>query len=270
LIADVLLVYLREHAVHTHTLKAITQTVSNLEPFWGDKKLTDVTAKNCRAYAAARPKVAARRDLQTLRAAINYWHREYGPLPSVPIVVLPDAPAARERWLTRSEVARLVWAARRTQHLRRLILIGIYTGTRPGAILSLQWDQIDLVRGVMHRLREGESETKKRRPPVRRGRKILFHLRRWRRIDNGNSVYVCHYNGQRVTQLRMSWPRAVKRAGLSGRVTPHTLRHSRTVHLMMAGVPIWEAAGQLGMSPTVLETVYSHWHPDFGKRAAQV
>src|SRR6266699_7054414 len=79
LLADMLLVYLREHAVHTRSLRTITQTVTNLEPFWGDKKLTDVTAKNCRAYAASRPPVAARRDLQTLRAAIHYWHREYGP-----------------------------------------------------------------------------------------------------------------------------------------------------------------------------------------------
>jgi integrase len=268
LIADVLLVYLREHAVHTRSLRTITQTVTNLEPFWGDKRLTDITAKSCRAYAASRPPVAARRDLQTLRAAINYWHREYGPLPSVPFVILPANPAPRERWLTRSEVARLLRAARHCQHLRRFILLGIYTGTRPGAILVLTWDRIDFAQGVMHRRAEGETESKKRRPPVRLGRKILGHLHRWRRIDGNTNGIICHYNGKKVRDFRTSWPKAVKRAGLEGHVIPHTLRHTRATWLMQSGVPVWEAAGQLGMSPQVLEKTYGHWH--FGKRAAEV
>jgi integrase len=187
----------------------------------------------------------------------------------VPAIVLPDKPAARERWLTRSEVAKLLWAARRTPHLARFILLGIYTGSRTGAILSLQWERIDLVRGVMLRRGEGETESNKRRPPVRLGRKIMAHLRRWRRMDNGGT-YVCHYHGQPVRKLRRSWKAAVLQAGLDGQVTPHTLRHSRATHLMQAGIPVWEAAGQLGMSPQVLEETYGHWSLDFGKRAAEV
>jgi integrase len=270
LIADMLLVYAREHAPYTRSISTIAHTVSNLERWWGDKRVSDITANNCRAYAATRPSLAARRDLETLRAAINYWHREYGPLPSVPAIVLPDKPAARERWLTRSEVAQLLWTARRTPHLTRFILLGIYTGSRAGAILGLTWDRIDLVRGVMLRRGEGETESNKRRPPVRLGRKILFHLRRWRRLDNGASEYVCHYEGKRVTKLRRSWATAVQRSGLQGQVTPHTLRHTRATWLMQAGVDLWEAAGQLGMSPQILERTYGHWAPDFGKQAAEV
>jgi hypothetical protein len=37
---------------------------------------------------------------------------------------------------------------------------------------------------------------------------------------------------------------------------------------MKAGVSLWEAAQSLGMSVAVLEAVYGHWHPDFGKDAA--
>jgi integrase len=266
LIADVLLVYGREHAPHTRSIVTIAQNIANLERWWGDKKLSDVTARTCRAYTAERPPVAARRDLETLRAAIGYWHKEYGPLPSVPAVVLPEKPAPRERWLTRSEVARLLWAARRTPHLARFILLGAYTGSRPGTILALQWDWVDLARGVMHRRAEGETESNKRRPPVRLGRKILFHLRRWRRMDNG-SAYVVNLTG--IT-FRRYWKAAVERSGLDGQITPHTLRHSRATHLMQAGVPIWEAAGALGMSAQVLEATYGHHHVDYQKQAAEV
>lgn len=36
---------------------------------------------------------------------------------------------------------------------------------------------------------------------------------------------------------------------------------------MKNGVSLWEASKQLGMSVAVLESVYGHWHPDFGGNA---
>jgi hypothetical protein len=56
---------------------------TNLSRHWR-QTLSAVTAKACRAYAATRTASSARRSLEVLRAAIRYWHREYGPLPSVP------------------------------------------------------------------------------------------------------------------------------------------------------------------------------------------
>lgn len=38
-----------------------------------------------------------------------------------------------------------------------------------------------------------------------------------------------------------------------GKVTPHTLRHTAATCLTQRDVPIWEAAGFLGMSPEVLQ-----------------
>jgi hypothetical protein len=38
--------------------------------------------------------------------------------------------------------------------------------------------------------------------------------------------------------------------------------------LMQRGVPIWEAAVFLGMSPEVLEKTYGHHHPDYLQGAA--
>jgi hypothetical protein len=37
---------------------------------------------------------------------------------------------------------------------------------------------------------------------------------------------------------------------------------------MQRGVPVWEAAGFLGMSPEVLRSTYGHHHPDFLQGAA--
>jgi Phage integrase family len=55
---------------------------------------------------------------------------------------------------------------------------------------------------------------------------------------------------------------AVQLTRLSGKVTPHTLRHTAATWLMQRGVPVWEASGFLGMSPEVLQETYGHHHPD--------
>jgi integrase len=184
LIADVLMAYTSEHLPHTRTARNSAYNVANLSAWWGDKRLQDVSAKNCRGYAQTHTSAVARRDLQCLRAAINYWHREYGPLPSVPAVVMPAKSEPREQWLTRGEAARLLWAARHTEHLKRFILLGLWTGSRSSAILSLTWDRIDFAAGVMRRRAYGEEESKtKRTPPVRLSRRALIFLRRWRKLD---------------------------------------------------------------------------------------
>lgn len=266
-----LTVYGREHLPHILGAKNTAYNLATLGAWWGDLRLSDVTAKNCRAYAAVRTPSGARRDLEVLRAAIGYWHKNYGPLPAVPIVTLPPPSPARERWLTRHEAGKLLWAARHTPHLARFILLGLYTGSRSGVILALKWEQIDLARGVMHRRRAGKTEdARKRTPPVRLGNRILSHLRRWRRLDHPGATYLCHYNGGRVIKLRRSWAGAVKRASLDAKVTPHTLRHTRATWLMQAAIDPWEAAGSMGMTLETLQRTYGHHHPDWQKRAAEV
>jgi hypothetical protein len=39
--------------------------------------------------------------------------------------------------------------------------------------------------------------------------------------------------------------------------------------MMQFGVPLWEAAGFLGMTDETLERVYGHHHPDYLRNAAR-
>jgi integrase len=272
MIADVLNVYAAEHLPHTREAANAVYHVEALAEFWGEKRASEITARECRAFAKATATTSARRYLETLRAAVHYWNKEYGPLHVVPVVTLPKRSPSRQRWLTRSEAARLLWAARHTPHLARFILLGLYTGSRSGVILRMQWDQIDLSGSVMERSRpELPAHEKKGAPSLRVGLRLKAHLRRWLRTDAPLGVrYLCHYNGVRVTKLRRSWAGAVKRAKLGPDVTPHVLRHTRATWLMQAGVDAWEAAGHLGMSVEVLLTIYGKHHPSFQKRAAEV
>lgn len=270
LIADILLAYSTEKLAHTRAAGNAAYNVASLADWWGSMKVSEITPGHCRAYATTKTPAAARRDLEVFRAAINYWHKHKKPLASVPGIVLPNKPEPRQRWLTREEARRLRHAAMRVPHLYRFIVIGLLTGSRSAAILSLTWDRINFEQRLMHRrgFNESEAATKKS-PPVRMGTRLTRLLRCWRKQDGPKAVHVIHYKGKPVSRIKRSWNDATERAGLEG-VTPHTLRHTRATWLMQDGVDIWEAAGHLGMSPTILQTVYGKHHPDFQKRAAEV
>lgn len=267
MIADVLNVYGQEVAPHKKTASNIAYNINNLLKWWGDKGAAEISAKACREYAATKAASGAASDIKILSAAVNHWHKEHGPLTFMPSFWRPPEPPPRERWLTRSEAARLLWAARRYQHLRRMILLGLYTGSRPGVLLAMQWDQIDFGAGIMIRSRGQQSKNKKA-PRVKLGRRILAHLRRWKRLDN-SVRFVCHFEGRAPMDPHTSWRKAVKAAGLAG-VTRHTLRHTRATWMAQAGVPLFEAAGFLGMTVRTLERTYAHHDPEHQEHAANI
>jgi integrase len=88
----------------------------------------------------------------------------------------------------------------------------------------------------------------------------------------GRGVVTSHFvewQGAPVKSVKTAFKRAVSLAELPGRVTPHTPRHTAATWLMQRGVPIWQAAGYLGMAADVLERTYGHHHPDYMRGAAQ-
>jgi len=127
---------------------------------------------------------------------------------------------------------------------------------------------VDLERGIFYRLAEGARATNKRQPPVPLPPRLLAHLRRW--ASKGIiSTYFVEWHGRPVTSVKTAFESAVRLAKLSGRISPHTLRHTATTWLMQNGVDKWEAAGFLGMSVEMLDRVYGHHHPDHLRGAAQ-
>lgn len=268
-IADVLLIYAKERLPKTKAAAKAAHNISNLTPFWGKKRADDVNSDNCEAYAKDRPASAARRDLEVLRAALLYWHKNKKQLAHAPQVVLPDKSEPRERWLTQEEARRLRKAAMKHQHLYRFVILGLKTGSRSEVLFNLKWDQVDLRSGVMTRKSAGETEAaNKRKPPVKLGRAVVRLMKRWKKKD-GKIKHVIHYDGEPIKKLRRSWDAACIEAKLED-VSPHTLRHTRATWLMQNAIDPWEASGHLGMSLRTLENTYGKHHPDFQSNASEV
>jgi integrase len=271
-LAEVLRVYALEHAPTTARPELIGEHIGRLAEFWGGRKVSEIKGATCRKYGEGRKPSMTRRELETLRAAVNYYHREYG-LDPLPAFSMPGKSPSRSRWLTRHEASALLRSSRGMPHLQRFILIALYTGTRSGAVLNLSWlastasGFIDLERGVLYRSGSSQRKTNKRQPPVAIPDRLLAHLKRWKRMD-GNIRHVIHWNGSSVQSIKKAFRSAKRAAGLSEDVTPHTLRHTAATWLMQAGVETWQAAGFLGMTVEMLERVYGHHHPAYQKQAA--
>ena len=172
---------------------------------------------------------------ETFRAAINHHAKEnlhYG----VVRVTLPAKGAPRDRWLTRDEAAKLLWACwryreqqtihrgrlkgqqiatdrRPLRHLARFILIGLYTGTRASAIASASpyrevgHSFVDLDHGIFYRLAIGRHATNKRQSPAPIPPRLLAHLRRWVR----RGVVTSHFMQWQGAPCNHSAGRAARR-----------------------------------------------------------
>jgi integrase len=271
-VTDVLADYAQERGPDISAPWRIGAAVKALVPFWRERAVGDVTRETCRAYVAARGRSAGttRRELGVLRASINHAHR-CGRVTRVVAVHLPERPESRDRWLDRREAARLLRAALREPRVRLylplFILIGLYTGARKQAILSLRWSQIDLAAGRIDFNTPGARRTNKRRARIPVPVKLLGHLRR-ARVRGTELGFVVNDAGARLRDVKRGFNSACRRAGLAG-VSPHVLRHTCATWLMQRGVKLWEAAGFLGMTPEMLERVYGHHHPDFLRGAAE-
>lgn len=297
LVADALTFYLREIVPGHAAADRAAYAADRLLDWWKDRPLSHIKKSTCREYVEyrtgqaprqARAGVAlekrisattARRELGVLQAAILAYHAENN-LDAVPVVTLPPMGQPRDRWLTRDEAAALLRAIRRHPQrqaritLARFVLIGLYTGSRPGVIHSIAWMPsttgawVDIDAGVLHRRGSAEVQTNKRRPPIRIPERLLGHMRRWRKADGDRAAFIVDRGYGPLQDMRRSWAWVRTEAGLGEEVVPHILRHTAATWMMQQGLDLWEAAGFLGMSPEILWRVYGHHHPDYQKELA--
>ena len=295
-IADVIAIYLADVAPGQARPEKAGERAARLLKFFGAKRLDEITGALCRDYAAQRVGAGkankgkgggAKRDLEDLRAAIIH-HQKEGLHRGIVRVVLPERGEPRKRWMTRDEAARLLWTCWKTRerqndqpttkrplrHLCRFLLLAIYTGSRPGAVLSAAWDRgpgrsfVDTERGIFHRLAEGTAATDKRQPPVKLSPRLIAHLERWRRLD-GERGYIVRFAGGQVASVKTALKRACALAKLKSGVSAYTCRHTAATWLVAKGLPTRKVADYLGTSEAMIIKHYGHLAPDYQDEAAR-
>lgn len=78
--------------------------------------------------------------------------------------------------------------------------------------------------------------------------------------------YVIEFRGKPVLDVIGAFRRAVRAAGLPGRVTPHVLRHTAATWMVQGGASKEQVAKFLSDTVETVERVYWHHSPEFCKQ----
>lgn len=280
-LGEIMAYYITEHVPSLASQNTAIRCFDRLVPFWGDLKLSDIRKSKVREYMTYRKKEfskwlrehnykkkrtitdqAIRRELEQLQAAIGYAYRDN--LISIrPYVWKPTKGQPRDRWMTKKEAALLLKAAREykrvADYLELYINIGLYTGARSTAILSLKWKDVDFETGIIDFKRQGETKNKKKsRVPM--PRRLLRKMKEARKFGTPEG-YVVHRNQQQIKSVKNSLETVYKLAGIE-KITSHTMRHTAASWMVQKGVSLRKVAKYLGTSTQMIEQTYGHLEPD--------
>jgi integrase len=259
----------REEKKGRRIAESMITTWKALKGTFGGRDASTIGSETCRGYMSERR--ALRRADGTIWTELNHlrivlsWAAKRNRLSSVPYIDMPPKPQPRDRWLTREEVGSLKNCAT-AEHIRLFIILAIATGGRKEALLSLKWDQVDFVRGIIHLDDQKAPHKRKGRASVPMNRTILAALREQRKA--ALSDYVIEWNGQRVKSVKRSLAKTAEKAGLTD-VTAHVFRHSAAIWMVSDGIPMPKVAQYLGHSDDrITQRVYARFAPSHMQDAA--
>lgn len=238
------------------------------EATFGHLRPDQITRELCREYrdkryAAGRKPNTVRKELEVVRAALNFHKKG-----AAAVFELPSPPPPKERYLSRDEARALLRAARPFPHIRAFIALSLATAARQSALLELTWDRVDFERRrITLALGDDKDEDRKRRATVPMNRRAYRYLRVLRELATCN--HVIEWGGHRVLSVKKGFRAACDRAGIKG-VTPHILRHTAASWMAERGVDMFRISRFLGHSDTkVTERRYAKLHPSFLADAAE-
>lgn len=158
--------------------------------------------------------------------------------------------------LSREEVARLFSCVKYPKH-RMLLRTAYAAGLRLSEVLHLQVGHIDSARMLLHVV-QGKG-AKDRLVPL--SPQLLVELRAYWKMCRPR---VWLFPGSRPEKplhgasVQRALRRAAQAAGLTKRISPHTLRHSFATHLMEAGVDLFTIQKLLGHRDLATTAIYTH------------
>ncbi len=257
-----------------NTLEAYGGDLSRLCAHLDAKNLRDVTvldADTLRAFLAEEKgrglaDTSLARVVATIRSLFKYLQREK--------IVLANPAAAlrsprRRRTLpeplTRAEVERVLSLPLPGGALgarNRAIIEVLYSaGLRVSELVGLDLDRMDLERGVIRVLGKGRKERLAfLGAPARRAVERFLALRQTSgKRDESDAVFTNNRGGRLSTRsVERLVKRELARAGLAGRGSPHTLRHSFATHMLDAGADLRTVQELLGHADAATTQIYTH------------
>ena len=243
------------------TIKQDMYHAKPLLDFFSRRSSLSITRADISAFCsiqkqAGKAQSTIHRRISLLRSIMNWGWRE-GLLPEqIERWSIPKGKNRRTPPPTISELSALLHAA--PPHIRRVILLGIYTGARvgPSELFSLTWDDVDLAHGVISMPSANKGgRLAKRDVPIRK--ELLPLLAQWQRQD-GDCPYVISWAGKPVRKIGSAWKTAIRKAGIRP-FRPYDLRHAYATYAIRSGADLKTSAEIMGHeSARMILDVYEH------------
>lgn len=244
---------------------------NSLLPFFGSRKLKEITNKQVEEFKASRLKSVSiktvKNEVSMLRTCLSIAV-DWGYLDSMPKIKMPKVPQNGFKWLSKLECDRLLIGAKQQDPsglLHDMIFLAMKTGLRFGELIALTWEDLDFEN---RKINVSKSVVLKKCGPTKSGR--------IRYVPMSNSVYD-YYKEKSQTGLLFSEPgnkfirqkrinhhlgMAYKRAGFATGYGWHTLRHTFASQLACKGASILAIKELLGHTDIKTTMRYAHLSPE--------
>ena len=244
-----------------HTVEAYLRAVTRLAEFY-QRSPDQISKEEVRTFLldVVKRKKAAPSTYNQVRCALVFFYRvTLGREFALERILCQPSGKKLPTVLSPAEMVQFFRAARSLKY-RALFMAAYAAGLRVSEVINLEVRDIDSKRMVLH-VRAGKGQ-KDRMVPL--AEKLLPVLREyWKTYRPTAKLFFPGKNRERAMareNILGACRRTARLAGISKRVTPHTLRHSFATHLLEAGTDIRTIQALLGhrsLRTTALYTLVS-------------
>lgn len=248
----------RDYMIEKAEKRSIRCDESNfrkLRPFFGFKRLDQITTKDVETYRAERRKAVSgakvNRELALLKHLFNIeiFNGRVSANPVKGVKFFPEPPRRQDKVFSPAQITLLFEAA--APHLRPILAAAFFIGVRKGDALALRPEDLDFERRIvqitmqktdepleipMHPMLEGILRGAL--AALEPGAPYVFMSTRLSRVTGERTHFV---------DIKNAFRGALKRAGLDGEgFTFHSIRHTFASTLYRIGVPLLTVSKLLG------------------------
>lgn len=268
--------YLQETQPLKRSAERDLSSTKQLKKVFGGMPLAAIGAETISAYKRRRHEdgvvdATIAKELRLLSAAINYARRQWDWRIENPVQGrCPKEGPGRMRWLTKSEAAALLAAAKGsfTRCLADFIMLGLMTGMRSGEMLRLDWKRVDLGQRLVYLRPEDQKNNTSGSVPINDTAKdaLLTRFRFKQKYCEDSRWVFCHKDGKRVQSVKRSFQNACEKAEIED-VRIHDLRHTCAAWLVQDDVPLRTVCELLRHRDIATTMRYAHLAPEHVREA---